>query len=82
MIGKNFEENNLTVALNLLYANKEKIYPAYVSKHNLKSKKQVILLMIPKGKGQYYIAAKIMLLLLLLLRGMSSKHDSDYHCLK
>ena len=83
MIGKNFEENNLTVALSLLYANKEKIYPAYVSKHNLKSEKQVILLMIPKGKGYYYIAAKIMLLLLLLLlRGMTSKHDSDYHCLK
>ena len=28
---KKFEKNNLTIALNVLYAKKEKIYPAYVS---------------------------------------------------
>ena len=31
---KKFEKNNLTIALNVLYAKKDKIYPAYVSKHN------------------------------------------------
>ena len=30
---------------------KEKIYPAYVSEHNLSREKQVILLLIPNGKG-------------------------------
>ena len=28
---KKFEKNNLTIALNVLYAKKEKIYPPYVS---------------------------------------------------
>ena len=32
IIGK-FEKNNVTIALNVLYAKKEKIYPAYVSKN-------------------------------------------------
>ena len=31
----------------VLYAKREKIYPAYVSKHNSYRKKQVVLLMIP-----------------------------------
>ena len=31
---KTFDSNNVTIALNILYAKKEKIYPAYVSKHN------------------------------------------------
>ena len=31
---KKFEKNNLPIALNVLYPKKEKIYPAYVSKHN------------------------------------------------
>ena len=34
MIGEKLEKNNVTIALNDLYARKEKIYPAYVSKHN------------------------------------------------
>ena len=38
--------NNVTIALNVLYPKKEKIYPAYVSKHNSDHEKQVILLMI------------------------------------
>ena len=33
---KNFEKNNLTIAINVLYAKKEEICPAYVSKQNLK----------------------------------------------
>ena len=43
---KKCEKNNLTITLNILYAKKEKIYPAYVSKHNSNREKQVILLMI------------------------------------
>ena len=49
---KKFEENNVTTALDVLYD--KKIYPAYVSKHNSNCKKQVILLMIPKGKQLWH----------------------------
>ena len=31
---KNFEENNVAIDLNVLNSKKEKIYPAYISKHN------------------------------------------------
>ena len=43
---KKFEENNVRIALNVLYSKKEKIYRAYVSKNNSNCQKQVILLMI------------------------------------
>ena len=33
MIGKKIEKNNVTITLKLLYAKKEKIHPAYVSKY-------------------------------------------------
>ena len=33
MIWKKNEKNNVTIALNVLYAKKEKMYPDYVSKH-------------------------------------------------
>ena len=36
------EKNNVTIALNVLYAKKEKIYPAYVSKHKSNCEKQVL----------------------------------------
>ena len=38
--------DNATIALNVSYAKKEKIYPAYISKYNSNREKQVILLMI------------------------------------
>ena len=44
---RKFEKNNVTISLNVLYAKQEKIYPAYVSKHNSNREKQVIILMIP-----------------------------------
>ena len=47
---KNIEKNNVTIALNVLYAKKEKICPAYVSKYNSNREKQVILLMISNGE--------------------------------
>ena len=47
---KKFEKNNVTIALNVLYDEKEKIYPAYISKHNSNRKKQVVFLMISIGE--------------------------------
>ena len=41
---KKFEKNDLTIVLSVLYSKKEKIYNAYVSKHNSNHEKQVILL--------------------------------------
>ena len=41
---------NITTALNVLYAKKEKISPAYVLIHNSNREKQVILSMIPNGE--------------------------------
>ena len=58
-----------TIALNVLYAKNEKIYPAYDSKNNSNCGKQIILLMIPtKGKVWYYIAVKMLLALLRRIR--------------
>ena len=53
-----FEKNNVTITLNYLYAKKEKIYPAYVSEHSTNLEKQVILLMIPNGKGWHFFELK------------------------
>ena len=43
-------KNNVTIALNVFYVKKEKIYPAYVSKHKSNCVKQVILLMVSNGE--------------------------------
>ena len=69
-----------------MYAKKEKIYPAYVSKNNSNREKRVILLMIPNGekreakcKGRWhYLAVKK---LSALLRGITSKNNGDFYCL-
>ena len=80
------EKKYITIAYNVLYAKKEKIYPAYVSKNKSNREKQGILLMIPnqkklgiKSEGQWnYIAVKR---LSALLRGITSKHHPDFYCL-
>ena len=41
-----------------MYAKKEKVYPVYVSKHNLNSVKQVIIVMVSNGEGWNYLAVK------------------------
>ena len=74
---ENFEKNNAAIAPNVLYAKKEKIYPAYVSKHNSNQEKQVILVMISNKEGWLYLAIKK---LSVLLRGITSKHHSDFYC--
>ena len=66
---KKFEKKNVTIALNVLYAKKEKIYPAFVSKHNSDCEKKVILLMISSGEKWRYLAVKK---LTALLKGITS----------
>ena len=79
MIGKKFEKNNVTIALNISYAKKEKIYPAYISKHNSNREKQVILLMISnREERKHFVAVKK---ISALLRGTTSKHHDDFYCL-
>ena len=55
---KKFEQNNESIALNVLYVrhNTKKISLAYKSKHNLNREKQVILLMISNGEKWHYTA--------------------------
>ena len=57
---KKFEQNNKTIALNILFVphNTEKIRLAYKSKHNFKRENQVILLMITDGKKWHYLTVK------------------------
>ena len=57
---KKFEQNNKTIALNILFVprNAEKIKLAYKSKHNFKRENQVILSMIPDGKKCHYLTVK------------------------
>ena len=47
---KKYEENNVTIALIILYGKKEKIYPASVSKHYSNREKEVILLIFQMEK--------------------------------
>ena len=49
---KKHEKNNVRITRNVLHARKEKIYPAYVSKHDLNCEKQVIILTIPNEEGR------------------------------
>ena len=73
---KNSQKNNLTIALNVLYAKKEKIYPAYILKQNSNREKQVILSMIPNGEGWNYLEVKK---LSVILRGIMSKHHGEFY---
>ena len=73
---KKLEKNNVTIAIIISYAKKEKIYPTYVSKYNSNRKKQIILFMI--SNGLHYLAVKK---LSALLRGITSKNNSDFYCL-
>ena len=73
---KKFEKNNLTIALNVLYAKKEKkTYSAYVSKHNSNREKQVIFLMIINREGWHYPELKIQSAFSI---GITSKHKKDF----
>ena len=56
---KKYEKNNAATFLNVLYAKKENLSPAYVSKNNSNWEKQVIILIIQNGEGRWhYLATK------------------------
>ena len=57
---KKFEQNNKTIALNILFAphNKETIKLTYKSKYNRKCKNQAVLLMITNGENLHYLALR------------------------
>ena len=59
-------------------ANQQKIYSAYVSKHNSNREKQIILLMIANVEGWCNLAITK---LLPLLGGIRYKHHGDFYCL-
>ena len=61
-----------------MYAKKENMYPAYVSKNNSNREKEVIILMIPNGEEWNYNAVKK---LSALLRGIMSKYHGDFYCM-
>ena len=67
------------IALNVLYAEKEKIYPVYMSKHNSNCEKQVILLMISNGEKQCHYLPVYKLSA--LLRGITTKNNGAFCCL-
>ena len=66
------EKNNVTIAVNVWYAEKEKIYPADVSKNNSNHEKQVILLM---KKMAFSCSKKLSV----LLREITSKNNGDFY---
>ena len=72
-----FEKNNKAISLNILYVshNSEEIRHTYKSKHNLKRKNQVILLMITDGEKWHYLAVKK---LSALLKGITSNHVGTF----
>ena len=57
---KKFEQNNKTIALNILYLpyNTKQIRPAHISKYNYKRDNQVILLMITDKEKWHYLGVK------------------------
>ena len=59
-----------------MYAKKEKINPAYVSKQSSNREKQVILLIIPNREEWHFLAAQKR-----ELREITSKHQGNFFCL-
>ena len=88
-----FEENNKTIALNILHVpqNKKEICVAYRSKYNRKCENQVVLFMITGGEKYHYLALKSITTddgynrpirnLSRLFRGITSNHNWDFYCL-
>ena len=77
---KEFESNNKSIALNVLYVphNTKKIRHAYKSKYNLKREKQEILLMITDGTKWHNLAVKT---LSGVLRGITGNNHGDFYYL-
>ena len=77
---KKFEQNNMAIALNLLFApyNTETIGVTYRSEYNYKHEKHVNLLMITDGYKWHYLA--IINISTLLVGKLSNRHG-DFYCL-
>ena len=77
---KKFEQNNKTIALNVLFVphNIETIRVAHRSEYNHKREKQVNLLMISDGNKWHYLAVSN---LSALLEGKLLNHDGDFYFL-
>ena len=75
---KKFEENNKSIAFNILYLprNTEEIRHAYKSKNDEKRENNVIILVITNGKKWHYLAVKC---LSELLRGVTSNHKENFY---
>ena len=58
--------------------NTEEVRNSCKSKHNLRRANQLILLMTTDGDKWHYVAVKK---LSTLLKGKTSKHNGDFHCL-
>ena len=90
---KRFEQNNKTIALNIVFVphNEKTINLTYKSKYNRKPENQVVLLMITNGKKWHYIALKgertddgfnrPIRSLSRLFRGITSDHCGYFCCL-
>ena len=61
-----------------MYATIEKLYPAFVSKHNSNREKEVILSMISNGDKWHYLAVKKVSA---VLRGILPNICSGFYCL-
>ena len=79
---KKFEQNNKTIALNILFVpyNTKQIRHAYISKYNHKRDNQAILLMITYDQNEnwHYLAVKS---IPRLFREITSNHYGDFYCL-
>ena len=78
---RKFECNNKAIPLNILYVpyNTKEIRQAYISEHNDEHNNQVNLLIITDGTSNWHdLAIKN---LSGLLRGITSNHNGDFHCL-
>ena len=74
---KKFEQNNKTIALNILFVpyNTKAIRLAYKSEYNHKRQNKIVVLMIINGEKWHYLAVKS---LSALLRGMTSNRDGNF----
>ena len=72
-----FEQNNKTIALNILFVPHytKKIRLAYKSKQNFKCENQAILLMTNDSIKWHYLAVKSVSV---LLWGITSNHNEDF----
>ena len=77
---KKFEQNNKTIALNVLFVshNTETIRVAYRSEYNHKRKDQVNLFMITDGNKWHYLAISS---LSALLEGKLLNNHGDFYCI-